>query len=495
MTGKRDRISKRHEHPMCVSLVRVLICSAAFLILVAGCAREADVVPTATIAPTATIVPTPTSPVATLTPSPLPTVVAISPLEQALVALRQVSSFRTKGLCLRTAPGISSTVVLTRESISEYLLGPPEQGHTVFRDSEGIEEELICIGTRCWSRTGQHPWVRLYGTGATFLQDSQSDLDATTIVETDILTTSGDIVVDWRRPVSVSPSIEHTIAGRTWLQADTRLPLRQVTDFREMDGPLVWATFYDYDEPIVIEAPIGVFVTPVPTVPAIERTPTAVHQEESPFPGDLIVPEGPGPFPAVVVLHGSEGGTRWTPGIARRFAQAGYVALALCYFGCPGTPQTLQNVNLEVVIDAADYLKNREDVQPDAVALVGFSRGAELALIVGALDPDVHAVVSFSGSPWVIGGYPEGGTAWLYQDKPLPFLVISVEQINGPVLLIHGERDTLWPVGFSYRIADRLEAHDHAYELAVYPDFGHNFYSGSRDPFRRAVAFLERAFQ
>ena len=501
MIGRRDRAPDRHRRLMSVSLVGTLVCVAVLLISVAGCAREPGVVPTATTVPTST------SAVATPTPTPSSTVAAINPLQQSLLALGQVSSFRIKELFLKTVPGVSVTFVLTRENTSEHLVGPPERMHIermhlVSSYSDGIEEEVICVSSECWSRTGQHPWTKLYNFSSDYLWQRRRMLDATTIMEMDVLAVSGEIVVDWRKPIAedTGADSEYVMTGQTWLQADTYLPLREILDLREVDGTLVWhseATYYDHDVPIVIEAPVIATVTPIPTVPAVERTPIAAHreQEELPFPGVLIVPDGSGPFPAVIVLHGSDGGTASTRTIARQFAEAGYVALALCYFGCPDTPFFLQDIDLEVIMDAVDYLKKRDDVQADAIALVGYSRGAELALIVGALDPDVRAVVSFAGSPWVHHGFPVGGTAWLYQGKPLPFLLIPVEQIDGPVLLIHGEQDSLWPVGFSYRVADRLEAHGHAHELAVYPAHGHGFYGQRPDALRRAMAFLERALQ
>ncbi|HYN87910.1 MAG TPA: acyl-CoA thioester hydrolase/BAAT C-terminal domain-containing protein [Ardenticatenaceae bacterium] len=136
---------------------------------------------------------------------------------------------------------------------------------------------------------------------------------------------------------------------------------------------------------------------------------------------------------------------------------------------------------MEVVMEAVDLLKERADVQPNAIAVAGLSRGAELALITGALDPDVHAVVSIMGTYEVHGALQPDGVAWLYQGKPLPFQWIPVEQIKGPVLLLHGEQDARWPVGHSYLVADRLAAHGRPYEIIVYPGLAHNL--GSEDIF------------
>ena len=387
-----------------------------------------------------------------------------------------------------------------------YSSGPPEQIQVSADWGDGLVADLICLGMaqsrQCWSKVGQHPWtVRAdLASVPTWLEQRQQELAATTIISSTILPESNQMIVAYRRPIPTGMEPAQGFeTGQAWLQTATYLPIRWVVAGLSLDEqPLyhIEAIFSDYNRPFAIEAPVAATVTPVPTVPVTPWAPgidLPTHEEHLPYAGALIVPDQPGPFPAVIVLHGSEGSVRYSKDVARRLAQKGFVALALCYFGCPQTPTSLENINVEYVIRAVDYLKSRPDVRPEAITLLGLSRGAELALIVGALDPDVHAVISVMGVPWVFGGYPSGGTAWLYQGQPLPFRNIPVEQINGPVLVIHGERDTVWPVDSAYLVADRLAAHRHPYELAVYSDRGHNVGMSPLDAFNRMVDFLDQA--
>src|SRR5450432_4807508 len=57
-----------------------------------------------------------------------------------------------------------------------------------------------------------------------------------------------------------------------------------------------------------------------------------IHSKGSTFEGYLARPEGEGPFPAVVVIHEIFGLNDNIKDIARRFAAAGYVALAVDLF-------------------------------------------------------------------------------------------------------------------------------------------------------------------
>lgn len=207
--------------------------------------------------------------------------------------------------------------------------------------------------------------------------------------------------------------------------------------------------------------------------------------------GTLFLPAGKGPWPGVIVLGGSEGGLPYLPTSAY-LASKGYAALALAYFRFEDLPTSLENIPLEYFQNAIHWLQSRADVRRNDIGVLGGSRGGELALLLGATFPQIHAVVSFSGSGVLWGGLGTNASgpsapAWIYQGKPLPFMgtvdltddqnkelwqisrtnseeanlthwlfelddktavakaSIPVEKINGPVLLISGEDDKLWP--------------------------------------------------
>lgn len=141
--------------------------------------------------------------------------------------------------------------------------------------------------------------------------------------------------------------------------------------------------------------------------------------------GDLFFPTGDSPAPGVIVLGGSEGGRPSTT--ARTLAQQGYAVLALAYFGEPGLPATLQQVPLEVGLDAADWLLAQPEVEGPRLGLVGTSRGGELALLLAATrSAPFAAVVVNAGSDVVFPAGPVGPAAstssWTLAGRDVPFI-------------------------------------------------------------------------
>ncbi len=94
-------------------------------------------------------------------------------------------------------------------------------------------------------------------------------------------------------------------------------------------------------------------------------------------------------------------------GAAETFASEGFAALALAYFGLDGLPRELVEISLEYFEGAIAWLRRHPKVEAGRVAVVGNSKGGELALLLGAIYPeDVGAVVGYAPSPIVWQGIP-----------------------------------------------------------------------------------------
>jgi len=125
--------------------------------------------------------------------------------------------------------------------------------------------------------------------------------------------------------------------------------------------------------------------------------------------GDLYLPAGPGPYPALVGVHGGgwQAGARnafqyWGPYLAER----GYVLLAISYrLAKKGTKMFPQAVN--DVLAAVQFVRGSAGsikVDPERIALFGASAGAHLSALaaLGSANPlfkeayprDAHAGVS-----------------------------------------------------------------------------------------------------
>jgi dienelactone hydrolase len=228
--------------------------------------------------------------------------------------------------------------------------------------------------------------------------------------------------------------------------------------------------------------------------------------------GVLARPSGGEHHGAVVVLHGSEGNTSSSGVLAGFLASKGYVAFAPAWFGQPGQPEFIERVPLEYFGKAIDWVKTQPGVDADRVAIVGTSRGGEAALLAGSYF-DVKGVVGIVPSGVALAGNP-GESSWTFGGADVPFLEpnladvatvtlpdgrtaqrqsamyppaladadkaahaeIPVERTHGPLLLLGGADDAVWPSCTLGKIAlDRLHrlGHPYADELVCYPDTGH----------------------
>jgi uncharacterized protein len=137
-------------------------------------------------------------------------------------------------------------------------------------------------------------------------------------------------------------------------------------------------------------------------------------------------------------------------------------------------------------------------------------------LLLGSRNEDVRAVMAFAPSGIVWQGldfadFGNMGPAWTAGGKPLPFVTpdagayranasmkpmfdhvladadkrpetqIPVERINGPILLLSGGDDALWPsADMAARIVKRLKAQGFKHEVTslVYEGAGHLVFMG-----------------
>lgn len=179
--------------------------------------------------------------------------------------------------------------------------------------------------------------------------------------------------------------------------------------------------------------------------------------------------------PAILKLGGSEGGLPSTIG-CRLLASHGYPTLALAYFGVRGLPPALSHVRLEYFASALRWLRRQPGVDPKKVLVMGASRGGEAALILGAIYPTlVRGVIGYAPSSLVNPALRGPNPAWTLDGHELPFFEVPVERINGPVFVVGGGRDELWPAAIQVdHIRLRMQTHGRRDVVALtYPRAGH----------------------
>lgn len=235
-----------------------------------------------------------------------------------------------------------------------------------------------------------------------------------------------------------------------------------------------------------------------------------INVREDGLVGRLYLPPGDA-LPGILVLTGSSGGLALQP--AAELAARGYAAFALAYFGIEGRPEDLSETPLEYLEAGLGWLGGRAEVDSGTLGVMGTSKGGELSLLLGATYPKVRAVVAYVPSTLVYAWGRDGDrilSSWTVRGKGLPCATvdgtrnafdqpphsirpgyeaaledpdmierssIAIERTNGPILMISGEADAMWP---SSEYADlgmrRLSRHGfaHRYEHLRYPNAGHH---------------------
>jgi dienelactone hydrolase len=221
--------------------------------------------------------------------------------------------------------------------------------------------------------------------------------------------------------------------------------------------------------------------------------------------GYLWKPSGVGPFPAVLLSHGSGGpGPMQTSGMTMKeaaetlapvFVKHGYAFFYPCRRGhglsadqgkfiqdsmqdeeaAKGIKarETLQfalltGPQLEDTLAALSFLKTVPGIDARRIAVVGHSFGGQLTILAAERDIAVRAVVTFGAA----------ANSWTKSPELQNRLLAAVKAANGPIMLIHAANDYDTTPGRD--LAAELERRHKRFLLKIYPpvgktpDEGHN---------------------
>ena len=262
----------------------------------------------------------------------------------------------------------------------------------------------------------------------------------------------------------------------------------------------------------------------IATLPAVKAESIEI------FPGAVFARmPGNERLPVVIVLGGSEGGSRSVREVALNLAARGFAVLALPYYSpahygspereLPALPASFVDIPVDRLNQARSWLKGRADVDAKRVALYGTSKGAEFALIAASKMDWITSVVAIVPSDVIWQGWGPDvipvdarRSSFSYAGKALPFVPnkdfmeelsgfqrgtevryrrpqdkgraanpaaavaarIRVEDFKGPVLVAGGIDDQMWAYGtMAQNIAERRSAAKLETVALIYSDAGH----------------------
>ena len=196
--------------------------------------------------------------------------------------------------------------------------------------------------------------------------------------------------------------------------------------------------------------------------------------------GYLVQPSGPGPFPAVLVIHENRGLNPYIEDVARRAATEGFLALAPDGLspvgGYPGNDDDgralqagLDQAKLRTdMVTSARYLK-AQALSTGKLGVTGFCWGGGTTNFLAiTLGPEMKAGVPFYGAA--------AETA-------------RVADIKAPLLIQYAENDerinAMWPA-----FEGALKAAGVPYEMHIYPGTQHGFHNNSTPRYQEGAAKL-----
>ncbi|MDH3402713.1 MAG: dienelactone hydrolase family protein [Acidobacteriota bacterium] len=197
--------------------------------------------------------------------------------------------------------------------------------------------------------------------------------------------------------------------------------------------------------------------------------------------GYLVAPAGEGPFPAVLVVHENRGLNPYVEDVARRFAVAGFLALAPDGLspvgGYPGNDDDGRALQASLdpdalrrdMLNSARFVRSHES-STGKLGAVGFCWGGGITYYLAVeMGGDLAAGVPFYGAP--------------------PEALEDAARIKAPLMIQSAEDDprinALWP---DFEAA--LVAHEVRYERHLYPGTRHGFHNNSTPRYDEKAAQL-----
>lgn len=223
------------------------------------------------------------------------------------------------------------------------------------------------------------------------------------------------------------------------------------------------------------------------------------------IPGYDARPERAGTFPVVVVISGFTGNSEHNKDVVRRFAHAGFYAVAPELYSREGGMQgkdfpQMSQISGKVtrkqylgdISAAADFAKQQAWARPERVGVTGFCGGGALTL---------HTAAEYSGITAAVPWY--GHVKRVFPDAPGVDAFAIADRIKCPVLGLYGEADTgIKPEDVKAFEALLKSKGNASVEFVLYPGAPHAFFSDDRpqvyrkdaadDGWKRCTAFFDK---
>jgi len=222
--------------------------------------------------------------------------------------------------------------------------------------------------------------------------------------------------------------------------------------------------------------------------------------------GYLYIPDGKGPFPAVILIHGFTGGTHEVKNrfMCDKLADEGFVAFMFDFYDKPNglSEPKIENTNVTQQVKdtgaAIDFIETFDFVDKNRIGLTGHSLGGMTVVLYAATqDPRIKALVVQSAAAdidkTVVAelfdeeakkrGYALLDKSWgnvkinysFYEDVKKYDVYKEAEKIICPTLIFHGDKDEVVPYQQSVELFKHIKVQNKKLEIIKGAD--HCFYN------------------
>ena len=210
------------------------------------------------------------------------------------------------------------------------------------------------------------------------------------------------------------------------------------------------------------------------------------------IPAYRAMPDKGGPFPTVLVVQEVFGVHEHIKDLCRRFAKAGYFAIAPELYVRQGDPSKYTEIPKLVAelvskvpdeqvnsdLDAAvAYAKGSGEADTAKLAVTGFCWGGRITWLYAAHNPGLKAAVAWYGSI-------DRPRTELQPKSPIDIAA----KLKAPVLGLYGAADQGIPVESVEKMAAACKAAGKTCEIKIYPDTPHGFNADYRPSYRPEAA-------